>query len=158
MDNLGDPYLCDFEATDSRIPYSCRRQSSDDERGAARRNETGQCCYRRQNQRDSGDSCDVVGRKAVEHRGQQPRRDRGQPRPMATPQSVNPKPVYQTKAAFTATCARPILPELPATRHLPGEQEGNRAQRGVFPSRETTRADLIRANRPSTLRPAAASR
>jgi hypothetical protein len=30
-----------------------------------------------------------------------------------------------------------------------GNREGNRGQRGVFPSLELSRADLIRANRPS---------
>jgi hypothetical protein len=41
-----------------------------DERGAARRNETCQGCDRRQNQRYSGDSREVVGAKTVEQRGQ----------------------------------------------------------------------------------------
>jgi hypothetical protein len=43
-----------------------------------------------------------------------------------------------------------FLPELLATRHLPGGTgRGTGPNAGCSPSREATRADLIRANRPS---------
>ena len=53
-------------------------------------------------------------------------------------------------SAYRATCARPALPELLAMRHLAGGTgRGTGPNAGCSPSRETTHADLIQANRPS---------
>ena len=52
---------------------------------------------------------------------------------MATPQSVNPKPVYQTKAAFTARAQDLFCQSYLRRGTSLGDRKGNRAKRGVFP-------------------------
>jgi hypothetical protein len=56
------------------VPVQCNHWV--DPRGAARRDETCQCCYGRKNHGYNGDSRDVLGTEAVEQSGEQARRER----------------------------------------------------------------------------------